>query len=280
MSGFLDISFQDDNTPTVEEAYILTKDLPGGFTVKAGRFLSGIGYINERHAHDWMFSDAPLPYRAFLNNQYGDDGLQVRWLAPTEQFLEFGAEAFRGDAYPAAGARNQRHGHLYRLCPYRQRHQRSSSSWLAAASYLHSDAAHRAQFTRAAALFTGTDRSGHPQRRLQMGAGRQSHGAQSDPDQRSISIDRESGSVPARQRRCVSDQPGSLAAAMSRATISSCRDGVSACAMPQLGTAPSCRWRWPAPTLDDLGPFAARPTPRCWNSIPASSAASAPAVHP
>ena len=47
-------------------------------------FLSGIGYINERHAHDWSFSDAPLPYRAFLNSQYGDDGLQVRWLAPTE----------------------------------------------------------------------------------------------------------------------------------------------------------------------------------------------------
>ena len=50
MSGFLDISFQDDNTPTVEEAYILSKDLPWGLTAKAGRFLSGIGYINERHS--------------------------------------------------------------------------------------------------------------------------------------------------------------------------------------------------------------------------------------
>ena len=106
MSGFLDVSFQNDNTPAVEEAYILSKDLPYGFTLKGGRFLSGVGYINERHAHDWLFSDAPLPYRAFLNNQYGDDGLQVRWLAPTDQFLEFGAEVFRGDSYPAAGSRN------------------------------------------------------------------------------------------------------------------------------------------------------------------------------
>jgi len=52
---------------------------------------------------NWSFSDAALALaRAFLNSQYGDDGLQVRWLAPTDQFLEFGAEIFRGDAYPAA----------------------------------------------------------------------------------------------------------------------------------------------------------------------------------
>ena len=102
LMGFLDFSMQDNNSLSVEEAYIQTKDLPDGFTLKAGRFLSGIGYLNERHAHDWTFSDAPLPYRAFLNSQDGDDGVQVRWLAPTDQFLEFGAEIFRGDAYPAA----------------------------------------------------------------------------------------------------------------------------------------------------------------------------------
>jgi len=139
LSGFLDISFQDDNSPTVEEAYIQTKDLGGGFTLKGGRFLSGIGYINERHAHDWLFSDAPLPYRAFLNNQYGDDGLQVRWLAPTDQFLEFGAEIFRGDAYPAAGARNTGMG-TYTAFVHTGNDINDSSSWLAAASYLHSDA--------------------------------------------------------------------------------------------------------------------------------------------
>src|SRR5690242_7598653 len=58
LSGFLDVSFDNANQPSVEEAYILTKDLPWGLTVKAGRFLSGIGYINERHSHDWQFSDA------------------------------------------------------------------------------------------------------------------------------------------------------------------------------------------------------------------------------
>jgi hypothetical protein len=142
MSGFLDISFQNDNTPAVEEAYIVSKDLPYGLTLKGGRFLSAIGYINERHAHDWLFSDAPLPYRAFLNNQYGDDGLQVRWLAPTDQFLEFGAEVFRGDAYPAAGSRNVGAG-TFTAFVNTGSDISDSSSWLAKASYLHSDAKNR-----------------------------------------------------------------------------------------------------------------------------------------
>ena len=142
MSGFLDISFQNDNTPAVEEAYILSKDLPYGLTLKGGRFLSAVGYINERHAHDWLFSDAPLPYRAFLNNQYGDDGLQVRWLAPTDQFLEFGAEVFRGDAYPAAGSRNSGTG-TFTAFVNTGNDINDSSSWLAKASYLHSDAMNR-----------------------------------------------------------------------------------------------------------------------------------------
>src|ERR1700749_3073559 len=142
LSGFLDFSMQDDNSLSVEEAYIQTKDLPGGFTIKAGRFLSGIGYLNERHAHDWSFSDAPLPYRAFLNSQYGDDGIQVRWLAPTDQFLEFGAEAFRGDAYPAAGAAHDGVG-TYTAFVHTGNDINESSSYLAALSYLHSGATNR-----------------------------------------------------------------------------------------------------------------------------------------
>ena len=153
LSGFLDFSMKDDNSLTVEEAYIQTKDLPGGFTLKAGRFLSGIGYINERHSHDWSFSDAPLPYRAFLNSQYGDDGLQVRWLAPTDQFLEFGAEIFRGDAYPAAGATHTGQGTVTAFV-HTGNDINDSSSYLAALSYLHSRAGNR---DAGGHLFTGND---------------------------------------------------------------------------------------------------------------------------
>jgi hypothetical protein len=153
LAGFLDISFDDANNPNVEEAYITTKDLPDGFTIKAGRFLSGIGYINERHAHDWSFSDAPLPYRAFLGNQYGDDGIQVRWLAPTDIFLEFGAELFRGDAFPAAGAAHNGVG-TETAFVHTGDDINESSSWLAALSYLHSGAEDR---TTDDPLFARTD---------------------------------------------------------------------------------------------------------------------------
>ena len=92
----------DFNT-SLEEAFIYTLSLPGNTTLRFGRFYSGVGYLNEKHAHNWEFSDQALPYSAFLGIQYGDDGLQFRWLAPTDFFMEFGAEVFRGSNYPAAG---------------------------------------------------------------------------------------------------------------------------------------------------------------------------------
>jgi hypothetical protein len=157
ISGFLDFAMHDDNSLSVEEAYIQTKDLPWGLTLKAGRFLSGIGYLNERHAHDWSFSDAPLPYRAFLDSQYGDDGLQVRWLAPTEQFLEFGAEIFRGDAYPAAGAPHNGQGTVSAFV-HTGDDINDSSSYLAALSYLHTNAENReSNAPNRSGIFTGTD---------------------------------------------------------------------------------------------------------------------------
>jgi hypothetical protein len=85
----------------VEEAFFQTLALGRGFTLKAGRFLSGIGYQNELHQHAWDFQDAPLPYRAFLGGRLNDDGVQARWVAPTTFFLELGAEAGRGRTFPA-----------------------------------------------------------------------------------------------------------------------------------------------------------------------------------
>ena len=97
----LTVAFENDNSVNVEEAFIQPTALPWNFTAKLGRFFSGIGYLNEQHAHTWDFADAPLPYLAFLNGQYGDDGLQLRWLAPTKMFVELGGEAMRGASFPA-----------------------------------------------------------------------------------------------------------------------------------------------------------------------------------
>lgn len=103
--GGLNLALSPENEVEVEEAFIQTLGLSRGFTIKVGRFFSGIGYQNEIHQHAWDFYDAPLGYQIFLGTgptgNYGDDGVQVRWLAPTDQFLEFGAEIGRGKDFPA-----------------------------------------------------------------------------------------------------------------------------------------------------------------------------------
>ena len=45
--GTLRLALAPDNTVGVEEASIQTLGLGNGFNLKAGRFLSGVGYLNE-----------------------------------------------------------------------------------------------------------------------------------------------------------------------------------------------------------------------------------------
>src|SRR5947208_2958565 len=90
--GNLIISLTPENTVSVEEAYGLYTAAPYGLAPKFGRFFSGLGYMNDQHQHAWDFVDAPLVYQAFLGGQYDVDGLQLKWVAPTDEFLEFGGE--------------------------------------------------------------------------------------------------------------------------------------------------------------------------------------------
>lgn len=131
-----------DNEFEVEEAFVQTTALPAGITIQAGRFYSELGYLNTQHAHSWDFVDQPLIYRAFLANQYGDDGVQLRWLAPTDFFLQFGGEVFRGDSYPAGGASNQGAG-SYTAFVSTGNDLGDSHSWKAGLSYLHAEAEQR-----------------------------------------------------------------------------------------------------------------------------------------
>ncbi len=102
LRGAANISLHPDNTVSVEEAYVQTTALSNGLSLKAGRFFSGLGYLNSQHAHTWDFVDNPLAYQVFLGTQYGDDGVQVHWLAPTDQYLELGAELGRGRSFPGS----------------------------------------------------------------------------------------------------------------------------------------------------------------------------------
>lgn len=93
-------AIQGDNSIDIEEAYFKTLALDNGFTIKGGRFFSGTGYLNEIHSHNWDFVDQPLVYQVFMGGQLAQDGIQVRWLAPTDYFIELGAEAGSGRSFP------------------------------------------------------------------------------------------------------------------------------------------------------------------------------------
>lgn len=124
-----------EDSVEVEEAYIETLGLGYGVTVKAGRFYSGIGYLNQQHSHAWDFADQPLVYKAMLGNQLGDDGLQLRWLAPTDFFVELGVEGLRGEAFPAGGAANDGKG-ITTVFVHVGGDISTSNSWQAGISYV------------------------------------------------------------------------------------------------------------------------------------------------
>ncbi len=67
--------------------------------------------------------------------QYLDDGVQLRWLAPTDLYMEFGAEWLRGDRYPSAGAAKSGFG-SHSLFAKVGGDVGTDSSWLAGISYL------------------------------------------------------------------------------------------------------------------------------------------------
>lgn len=153
--GQLTLALTGDGSAEVENAFVQTTGLGNGLTVRAGRFFSGIGYLNEQHAHTWDFVDAPLAYRALLGDQLRDDGLQLRWVAPTDLFTELGAEWLRGDAFPAGGSANDGRG-VWSTFIHVGGDLDESNSWRAGLSYLSAKSAERATASATGDdLFTG-----------------------------------------------------------------------------------------------------------------------------
>lgn len=157
-SGQLTFSLTGEDTVSVEEAFVQTRALANGVNVRAGRFLSSIGYLNNQHAHTWDFVDAPLAYQAFLGGQYKPDGLQAKWLAPTDTLVEVGAEIGNGGSFPG-NTRNKNGAGAGALYVHVGDDIGDSSSWRAGLSLLHTGAANR-EFEELGAVdtFSGTAR--------------------------------------------------------------------------------------------------------------------------
>lgn len=139
LRGVAAIALHPDDEVSVEEAYIQTTALGNGFALKAGRFFSGVGYLNPQHAHAWDFVDNPLAYQALLGTQFGDDGVQLTWLAPIDQYLELGAELGRGRSFPGTDTGRNGAG-MAALTAHTGGDVGDSHSWRAGLSVLHAKA--------------------------------------------------------------------------------------------------------------------------------------------
>jgi len=147
----------------VEEAYFRTLALPAGFSAKGGRFLSGFGYLNEVHAHAWDFIDQPLVYQALFANQRAQDGVQVKWLAPADLFVELGAESGNGGAFPGT-RRNRNSLNGITLFAHLGGDLGDFASWRAGGSWIDLDAEDRG--------YEAADQSGAPVRNAFTGSSR------------------------------------------------------------------------------------------------------------
>jgi hypothetical protein len=163
LRGQAAISFAPDNSVEVEEAFVQTTSLGNGLSLKAGRFFSGIGYLNPQHSHTWDFVDSPLAYQAMLGGQYSDDGVQLSWLPPIDQYVELGVELGRGHTYPGSDSNRNGPG-MVALTAHTGGDIGTSHNWRAGVSMLDAKATDQglvatdAAGNRFAQLFTGSTR--------------------------------------------------------------------------------------------------------------------------
>ena len=84
---------------SIEEAYVVTTDLPEGWQLKGGKFKSNFSRLDAQHPHAWDFWDIALPYRAFLGSEGlgGEKGVQLTWLPAWSIYTQIGAEVLQGE---------------------------------------------------------------------------------------------------------------------------------------------------------------------------------------
>jgi hypothetical protein len=82
----------------VEEAYATTRSLPYNLRARVGKFKSDFGYLNNKHHHNYNFSDAPLVYQAILGDHgLTEKGIQLQYVLPTSSYFMAGVEVLRGE---------------------------------------------------------------------------------------------------------------------------------------------------------------------------------------
>ena len=126
-----------DFSVALEEAFFETINLPAGLKVKGGKFFSNVGYLNNKHPHEWDFVDLPLAYKAFFGGQLNNTGGQLSWVAPLDNmYLRLGAEIGQGMNYPNSNNFNENKPRLGTLFAKLGGDIGTTASWLGGLSYV------------------------------------------------------------------------------------------------------------------------------------------------
>jgi hypothetical protein len=134
---------QDFNV-SLEEAFFETLGLPGGTKIKGGKFFSNVGYLNNKHPHEWDFVDLPLVYKAFFGGQLNNTGAQFSWVAPLDElYLKLGGELGQGMTYPNGNNFNENKPRLGTIFAKLGGDIGTESSWLGGLSYVTSSTGSR-----------------------------------------------------------------------------------------------------------------------------------------
>ncbi len=143
-SGTLIFSITPDDKVSVEEGYGIFTGAPAGITPKLGRFFSGLGYLNEQHAHAWDFTSMRRSStRRSSTASTRPTRLQVTLrVAPTDQYFMLGGEVGNGDMFPG-NDRNKNGAGSGVLFARVGGDIGYSNSWLAGLSYLETAARDR-----------------------------------------------------------------------------------------------------------------------------------------
>jgi hypothetical protein len=98
----------EDGEFSAEEAYAAFTALPGGWTMKLGRFKLDFGKQNQLHTHAWFQADQPLALRTMLGDEgLSDAGVSMNHLLPTPWMSDLTFEVTGGrNAEVFGGARS------------------------------------------------------------------------------------------------------------------------------------------------------------------------------
>ncbi len=84
----------------LHEAFVASSKIVPSSRFKVGKFLLGLGRLNQFHQHDWYFTTSPKAHQSFFASEAAaDTGIEYSYLLPTSHFFEITVGATSGYCY-------------------------------------------------------------------------------------------------------------------------------------------------------------------------------------